>query len=152
MNLSNQLRPNLTNKPVDPVISSQSRQAVCGTNVDIDVDKDSWSSGGVGGEWSRLHNRSRRSLFTPMRVAQGPADKTHRMRLRGTKGTCLLTMKCCCITGDLRQTSNAHRLLEEPLIGTTTTFQDVADCMVESEDSTMTADDDDSTDQPGAQR
>ena len=116
------------NKPVDPVISKQSQQAVCRTHVsdavgfsgrvipgallsegmnsakkssgDVSVDKDSWMSRGVSRECSRLHSRSRRSLFTPMRVAQGPADKTHLMRLRRTKGIGLLTMKRFCITDD----------------------------------------------------
>ena len=73
------------------------------------------------------------------------------MRLRRTNGIGLLTMKRLCTTDDWTQTSNAHRLLDKPWIGTTT-FQEVADCMVESEDSTMTADGDDSTGQPGAQR
>ena len=118
---------------------------------DIGVDKESWLSRGLGGEWSRLHNRSRRSLFTPTRVAQGPAEKTHLMRLRRTKGIGLSTMKRFCITDDWTQTSNAHRLFDEPWIGTTT-FQEVADYMVELEDSNMTANDDDSTGQPGAKR
>ena len=102
-------------------------------------------------EWSRLHNRSRRSLFTPMSLAQGPAEKTHLMRLRRTKGIGLLTMRRLCITVDWTQTYHSHRLFDEPWIGTTT-LREVADCMVELEDSTMTADDDDSSGQPGAQR
>ena len=133
------------------MISNQSRQAACGMSVDIGVDKDSWLSRGIGGEWSRLHNRSRRSFFTPMRLAQRPAENTHLMRLRRTKGIGLLTMKRFCITDDWTQTSNAHRLLDEPWIGTTT-FQEVADYMVESEAPTTTGYDDDMTGQPGAQR
>ena len=73
------------------------------------------------------------------------------MRLRRTKGIGLLTTKRMCITDDWTQTSDAHRLLDEPWIGTTT-LQEVADRVVRSENSTMTADDGDSTGQPGAQR
>ena len=87
----------------------------------------------------------------PMRVARGPDEKTHRMRLRRTQGIGLLTMKRFRITDGWTQTSNAHSLFDEPWIGTTA-FQDVADYMVESEDSTITANDDDSTGQPGSQR
>ena len=67
------------------------------------------------------------------------------MRLRRTKGIGLLSMKRFCITDDWTQTLNAHRLLDEPWIGTTT-FQDIADYMMESDDSTTT------TGQAGAQR
>ena len=67
------------------------------------------------------------------------------MRLRRTKGIGFLTMRRFCITDAWTQTSNAHRLLDKPWIGTTT-FQEVVDYMIESEDSTTTAnDDDDST-------
>ena len=53
-------------------------------------------------------------------------------------------MKRLCITEDWTQSLHAHRLLDEPWIRTTT-FQEVADYMVESEDATTTG-------QPGAQR
>ena len=53
-------------------------------------------------------------------------------------------MRRFCITDDWTQTSDAHRLLDEPCIGTTT-FQEFADYMMESEDSTTTANDEDST-------
>ena len=82
------------NKPVEPVISNHSQPAArdsgprCiarpllsreqrgatdrdGTHFEVGVDKDSCRSRRAGGEWSRLHNRSRRSFFHTDEVCVG---------------------------------------------------------------------------------
>ena len=46
--------------------------------------QDKWVSRGAEGEWTRLHDTPRRSLFTPCRVARGPV---HPDKLEGKRVT-----------------------------------------------------------------
>ena len=46
---------------------------------------DVWISSGLSGVWTREHRKPRRSLFTPMRVARGPAANTHFLKIRETQ-------------------------------------------------------------------
>ena len=96
-------------------------------------EKDAWTSRGEDGKWQRQHLRVRRSLFAPLRVAQGPDSSVHLMRVRATKGVNLITMKSFSIVDNWTQASNAHRLLDFPWIGSTT-FQEVADSIMLMDD------------------
>ena len=91
-------------------------------------EKDLWASRGTDGVWHRQHKRVRRSLFTPLRVAQGPDSGVHLVRLRTTKGMNLVDYRPFTIVDDWTQPSNSHRILRFPWIGSTT-FQEVADTM-----------------------
>ena len=92
-------------------------------------EKDVWSSRGQDGVWHRQHLRVRRSLFTPLRVAQGPDAGVHLMRVRTTKGINLVTMQPFTLVDDWTQPANSHRVLGFPWIGNTA-FQEVSDSMM----------------------
>ena len=81
------------------------------------ADRDAWSLRGESGVWQREHRRSRRSLFTPFRVAAGPSSNAHFIRLRKTSGIDLSSMRKFEIVDDWTQSSNAHRLLPFDWVG-----------------------------------
>ena len=47
---------------------------------------DFWKSRGEGGAWQRVHAKPRRALFTPFKVAKGPASHEKLNIFRFTKG------------------------------------------------------------------
>ena len=89
-------------------------------------DKDAWTSRGLGGSWNRQHRRARRSLFTPLRVAQGPDSGVHLMRIRTTNGVNLMNLQKFTVVDDWTQAANAHKVLDFPWVGNTV-FQEVND-------------------------
>jgi hypothetical protein len=80
---------------------------------------DSWSREGAGGRWTRIHRSARRALFTPFKVAGGPAAKTPLKRIRITRGKYLATGRTFKVIDDWTIRANSHRLLEATWIGTT---------------------------------
>ena len=56
-------------------------------------EEDVWSSRGDDGIWRRAHRRTRQALFTPMRVAQGPAIDARLVRIRRTTGVDISTLR-----------------------------------------------------------
>ena len=80
---------------------------------------DSWTKQGQGGRWTRAHRSARRALFTPYKVAGGPAKKDGLKRLRITRGRYFSSGKTFKIIDDWTVQSHAHRLLEGAWIGTT---------------------------------
>ena len=80
---------------------------------------DSWTKQGQGGRWTRAHRSARRALFTPYKVAGGPAKKDSLKRLRITRGRYFSSGKTFKIIDDWTVQSHAHRLLEGAWIGTT---------------------------------
>ena len=80
---------------------------------------DRWTSRGVGGVWSRLHLKPRRSLFTPFRVAEGPSSEVRLGIVRFTKGV-TRSGKLFEFHDKWNDEMEAHRLLEEPWVGLTT--------------------------------
>ena len=99
------------------------RQSTCATNAHTaslkqkssaaDREVDSWTSAGSQGSWIRCHRTSRRSLFTPYKVAGGPDRDVRLKRYRVTTGTYVRSGKSFKVTDDWLRASNAHRLLEE---------------------------------------
>ena len=47
---------------------------------------DSWKNKGEAGIWHRIHTKPRRALFTPFKVAKGPASSEKLSVIRFTKG------------------------------------------------------------------
>ena len=80
---------------------------------------DSWTKQGQGGRWTRAHRSARRALFTPYKVAGGPAKKDGLKKLRVTRGRYFSSGKTFKIIDDWTVQSHAHRLLEGAWIGTT---------------------------------
>ena len=70
--------------------------------------RDRWCCLGVGGIWKREHLKTRRVLFTPMRVSQGPPEDAHMSRIRITKGVNVETMETFSAADDWTQSENAH--------------------------------------------
>ena len=80
--------------------------------------QDKWTSRGADGDWIRLHDTPRRSLFTPCRVARGPA---HPDKLEGKRMTIgvfangeKFKLEDC-----WREPGLAHRVLSKPWTGAT---------------------------------
>ena len=117
------------------------RQPTCATNAytvspkqkrnAADRDVDSWASAGNQGCWIRSHRTSRRSLFTPYKVAGGPDRDVRLKRYRVTTGTYVKSGKSFKVTDDWLRASNAHRLLEESWTGTTV-FNELPDYIEEA--------------------
>ena len=80
--------------------------------------QDKWSSRGAEGEWTRIHSTPRRSLFTPCRVARGPA---HPDKLESTRVTVGINSKGekFEVRDNWREPGNAHRVLSHPWTGYT---------------------------------
>ena len=81
---------------------------------------DSWIESGCSGRWRRIHRTPRRALFTPFRVAGGPAPETEMNKRRVTKGRFIGSKEEFEITDDFTKQSSAHRLLRASWIGETT--------------------------------
>ena len=81
-------------------------------------DGDRWKSKGDNGVWHRWHVTPRLSLFTPYRVAKGPAPGTS---LQPHRFTCGVTQsgRSFEFHDDWTKESNHHRHLEEPWVGFT---------------------------------
>ena len=80
--------------------------------------QDKWISRGGDGEWVRLHDTPRRSLFTPCRVARGPAHPDKLEGKRVTTGVFADGEKFVLEDG-WREPGLAHRVLNKPWTGTT---------------------------------
>ena len=80
--------------------------------------QDKWISRGADGEWTRLHDTPRRSLFTPCRVARGPAhpDKLEGKRVRVGVFADGEQFK---LEDGWRERGLAHRVLNKPWTGVT---------------------------------
>ena len=74
---------------------------------------------------------SRRSLFTPYKVAGGLDRDVRLKRYRVTTGTYAKSGKSFKVTDDWLRASNAHRLLEESWTGTTV-FNELPDYIEEA--------------------
>ena len=72
---------------------SESKNIGLGSEKKGIADRAGWSSRGETGVWQREHRWARRALFNPFRVAAGPANGTHLIRLRKTSGVDLSSMK-----------------------------------------------------------
>ena len=79
---------------------------------------DRWRSRGAEGVWHRWHTSPRTSLFTPYKVAKGPASSISLKRLRFTYG---VTAKGRCFEfhDDWTKPERAHMVLDEPWTGYT---------------------------------
>ena len=75
--------------------------------------QDKWTSRGADGEWIRLHDTPRRSLFTPCRVARGPA---HPDKLEGKRITIGIFAdgEKFKLEDSWREPGVAHRVLSKP--------------------------------------
>ena len=76
-------------------------------------------SRGAHGEWARLHATPRRSLFTPCRVARGPAHPDCLRTRRVTECVDFEGNKFR-IDDDWREPGRAHKVLDLPWTGLTT--------------------------------
>ena len=92
--------------------------------------RDSWSASGEEGRWCREHKQPRRSLFTPMRVSQGPRKDAQLLKIRQTRGVRLDTLESFTVADDWTQSTNAHRVMPFSWVGSTT-FQIVSEFMLE---------------------
>ena len=79
---------------------------------------DRWKSREAEGIWHRWHTSPRTSLFTPYRVAKGPASSVSLKRLRFTYG---VTAKGRSFEfhDDWTKPERAHMVLDEPWVGYT---------------------------------
>ena len=91
------------------------------------------SKSGSDGVWVREHRKVRRSLFTPMRIANGPKSDTHFLKIRETRAVNAITMRTFRVVDDWTQSSNSHKVLDFPWIGKTT-FRLVEDTLMEVSD------------------
>jgi hypothetical protein len=80
---------------------------------------DFWKSRGEEGVWHRVHAKPRRSLFTPYKVAKGPASYDKLNVIRFTKGVTQSGQKFE-FHDYWQKSQDAHRILDEPWIGCTT--------------------------------
>ena len=79
---------------------------------------DRWKIRGKAGTWHWLHSTPRRSLFTPYKVAKGPGQGVKLNQTRFTKGI-TQSGRSFEFHDDWSIPLNAHRVLEEPWIGST---------------------------------
>ena len=86
---------------------------------------DHWSSRGANGMWTRVHSKPRSALFTPCRVARGPARPDLLDGYRVTKGIAANGEKFE-IRDDWRDGRKSHRALDKPWVGITTFVNRVA--------------------------
>ena len=80
---------------------------------------DAWKSRGADGEWTRLHATPRRSLFTPCRVARGPAHPDC-LRTRRVTESVDIEGNQFGIDDDRREPGRAHKVFDLPWTGITT--------------------------------
>ena len=80
---------------------------------------DAWKSRGADGEWTRLHVTPQRLLFTPCRVARGPAHLDCLRTRRVTEGVDIEGNRFR-INDDWRELGWAHKVLDLPWTGFTT--------------------------------
>ena len=92
--------------------------------------RDRWCCSGDKGLWRREHRKARTSLFTPLRVALGPSQDAHLLKIRVTRGVRVADMQSFSISDDWTQSENAHRVLPFTWVGTTT-FQCASDFLVD---------------------
>ena len=80
---------------------------------------DNWKSKGEAGIWHRIHTKPRRALFTPFKVAKGPASNENLSVIRFTKGVSQSGHKFE-FHDKWQESRNSHRLLDELWVGCTT--------------------------------
>ena len=85
---------------------------------DSEKRQDKWSSRGAEGEWIRVHCTPRRSMFTPCRVARGPAHPDKLESIRVTVGINSEGEKFE-VQDNWREPGKAHRVLSHPWTGVT---------------------------------
>ena len=95
--------------------------------------RDIWSCSGDDGIWRREHRKSRTTLFTPLRVSQGPTRDAQLLKIRVTRGVRVDNGQTFSVSDDWTQSHNAHRMLPFTWIGTTT-FKCASDSIVEYDD------------------
>ena len=79
---------------------------------------DRWKSGGVDGIWHRWHTLPRLSLFTPYKVAKGPASSIGLQQHRFTYGV-TAAGRTFEFHEDWTKPERAHMVLDEPWLGYT---------------------------------
>ena len=95
--------------------------------------RDAWPCRGDKGIWRREHRKSRTALFTPLRVAQGPARDTQLLKIRVTRGVRVDNGQTFSVSDDWTQSSNAHSMLPFVWIGSTI-FKCASDFIAEYND------------------
>ena len=75
-------------------------------------------SRGGNGIWQRFHSTPRRALFTPCKIARGPGSANGLSAIRFTQGV-TVSGKQFEFHDNFKKAGQAHRLLDEPWIGTT---------------------------------
>ena len=75
---------------------------------------------GSRGAWKRAHRTPRRALFTPYRVAGGPGREVMLSTRRTTSGAFVGTGEKFVIVDDFDEPADAHRVLPNAWVGTTT--------------------------------
>ena len=93
---------------------------------------DRWKRRGSGGAWHRLHTTPRRSLFTPYKVAKGPGQGVKMNQTRFTRGI-TQSGRSFEFHDDWTIPINAHRVLEEPWIGSTVFIEEDKSTLLDSQ-------------------
>ena len=89
---------------------------------------DRWKSRGVDGIWHRWHTSPRVSLFTPYRVAKGPASSIGLHQHRFTYGV-TSSGRTFEFHDDWTKPERAHMVLDEPWLGYTVFIERGAELM-----------------------
>ena len=84
---------------------------------------DDWLIDGVDRQWNRGHRTPRRALFTPHRVSGGPGRDIAMNTRRRTDGVYVGTGVEFVIEDDYSNPMDAHRVLPNAWVGTTTIFE-----------------------------
>lgn len=113
-----------------PLFDIISNDPVREKGVDL---RDLWCCSGDNGMWKREHCKPRTTLFTPLRVAQGPSRDAQLLKICVTRGIRVDSGQVFSVSDDWTQSNNAHRILPFAWIGTTT-FQCASDFVVECDD------------------
>ena len=89
---------------------------------------DRWHSRGAGGLWVREHRTPREALFTPCKVARGPAHPDLLSQVRVTRGRFIDGGTF--VIEDFWNSSAAHSLLSGRWVGTTTFMKEQGELTV----------------------
>ena len=84
---------------------------------------DDWMISGVDSKWKRAHRTPRRALFTPHRVSGGPGRDIVMDTRRKTEGVYVGTGVEFVIEDDYSNPMDAHRVLPNAWVGTTTIYE-----------------------------
>ena len=77
---------------------------------------DKWKTRGQAGVWHRTHNKPRRSLFTPYKVAKGPDSRIKLSAIRFTKGV-TESGESFEFHDNWQNLSDAHKLMDQAWVG-----------------------------------